>query len=174
MWPKSYLWQICIGWNQKLELRMSFCSSNRPQQWHPNTCLGHLGQKDTGRKGANASRGWVGVNARGQFVEQKLMPSSSFRCYQMHICHRYDFGHTLLCYLSWTWMFNKPTSGASLLIKSSCLAPASGVTKCIFVTEMILVTHLFVLLKSYLNVQQTHLTCHVFVMRPICWTKAHV
>jgi hypothetical protein len=29
-------------------------------------------------------------------------------------CHRYDFGHTLLCYLSRTWMFNKPTSDHSL------------------------------------------------------------
>jgi hypothetical protein len=29
-----------------------------------------------------------------RFVEQKLMLSSSFRCYQIHNCHRYDFGHT--------------------------------------------------------------------------------
>jgi hypothetical protein len=29
------------------------------------------------------------------------------------------FGHTLLCYLSLTWMFNKPTSVAGLLNKRS-------------------------------------------------------
>jgi len=39
---------------------------------------------------------------RGRFVEQKLMLSSSFRCYQIHNCHRSDIGHTLLCYLSRT------------------------------------------------------------------------
>jgi hypothetical protein len=27
------------------------------------------------------------------------MLSSSFRCDQIHKCHRYDNGHTLLCYL---------------------------------------------------------------------------
>jgi hypothetical protein len=53
---------------------------------------------------------------------------------------RYDFGHTLLCCLSWTWMFNKPTSEAGLSNKSLCLAPALGVTKFIIVTDIILVT----------------------------------
>jgi hypothetical protein len=38
----------------------------------------------------------------GRFVEQKLMLNSSFRCDQIHDCQRYDFGHTLLCYLSLT------------------------------------------------------------------------
>jgi len=52
---------------------------------------------------------------------------------------RYDFGHTLLCNLSPTYMFNRPTSEAGLLNKSSCLAPALGVTKFIIVTDMILV-----------------------------------
>ncbi len=38
----------------------------------------------------------IGPGTRGQFVEQKLMLSSSFRC---DLSQRYDFGHTLLCYL---------------------------------------------------------------------------
>ncbi len=70
--------------------------------------------------------------SRGWFIEQKFMLSSSFRCSPIHNCHKYDFGHTLLCYLSRTQMFNKPTSEqaeASLLNKSSCSAPTSGVTK---------------------------------------------
>jgi hypothetical protein len=37
-----------------------------------------------------------------RFVEQKLLLSSSLSCYQIHNCHRYDFGHTLLSYLSLT------------------------------------------------------------------------
>ncbi len=37
-------------------------------------------------------------------------------------------------------MFNKPTSEAGSLKKSSCLAPTVGVTKFIIVTDMILVT----------------------------------
>ncbi len=41
----------------------------------------------------------------------------------------------------------------SLLIKSSCLAPALGVAKFIIVTDMIFV----VSLKSDLDVQQTHI-----------------
>jgi len=47
--------------------------------------------------------------SRGRFVEQKLMLSSNFRCDQIHNCHWYDLGHTLLWYLSQTQMFNKPT-----------------------------------------------------------------
>ncbi len=39
---------------------------------------------------------------RGPFVEQKFMLSSSLRCYQLHNCQIYDFGHPLLSYLSWT------------------------------------------------------------------------
>jgi hypothetical protein len=39
---------------------------------------------------------------RGQFVEQKLMLSSNFRCDQIYKYQRYDLGHTLLCYLSQT------------------------------------------------------------------------
>jgi hypothetical protein len=40
---------------------------------------------------------------------KKLMLSYSFRCDQIHNCLTYIFGHTLLFYLSQTWMFNKPT-----------------------------------------------------------------
>jgi hypothetical protein len=43
-----------------------------------------------------------GFVIRGQFVEQNLMLSSSFRRDQIYNGHRYYFGHTLLCYLSWT------------------------------------------------------------------------
>jgi hypothetical protein len=37
-------------------------------------------------------------------------------------------------------MFNKPTSEAGLLNKSSCLAAALGVTKFVIVTDKILTT----------------------------------
>jgi hypothetical protein len=37
---------------------------------------------------------------RGRFVEQKLMLSSSFRFDKINNCQRFDFSHTLLCYLS--------------------------------------------------------------------------
>jgi len=47
----------------------------------------------------------------GQFAEQKLVLSSNFRCDQIYKNGGYDFGHTLLCYLSLTKMFNKPTTG---------------------------------------------------------------
>jgi hypothetical protein len=40
------------------------------------------------------------AGARGPFVKQKLVLTSSFRCDLIHNCHRYDFGHTSLCYLS--------------------------------------------------------------------------
>ncbi len=40
----------------------------------------------------------------GRFVEQKLALSSSFRCDQIYKIRRYDFGHTLLCYLSQTYV----------------------------------------------------------------------
>ncbi len=46
----------------------------------------------------------------GPFVEQKLMLSSSFKCDQNYKYERYYFGHTLLCFLSPTSMFNKPTT----------------------------------------------------------------
>jgi len=40
------------------------------------------------------------ASLRGQFVESMLMHSSSFRCDQIYNCQIYNFGHTLLCYLS--------------------------------------------------------------------------
>ncbi len=76
----------------------------------------------------------------GLFVGLKLVLSCSFRCDQIHGRNRYDFGHTLLCFLSPTKMFNKPTSVAGLLDKSSRLAPAFGVTKFIIEIDMILAT----------------------------------
>jgi hypothetical protein len=53
-------------------------------------------------------------------------------------------------------LFNKPTSEAGSLSKSSCLAAARGVSKFIATVTMNLVT-LLGLLKSDLDVQQTHL-----------------
>ncbi len=50
------------------------------------------------------------THIRGQFVEQKLTLSCSFRSDQIYNNHCYVFGNTLLCYSSQTWMFNKPTS----------------------------------------------------------------
>jgi hypothetical protein len=57
----------------------------------------------------------IWLASRGRLVEQKLILSSSFRCCQIHNCHRYDFGHTLLRFLSRTKMFNKLTSGKNTL-----------------------------------------------------------
>ncbi len=48
----------------------------------------------------------------GQFVEQMLLLSLNFRCDQIYKYRLHDFGHTLLCYLSQTYMFNKLTSAA--------------------------------------------------------------
>ncbi len=45
-------------------------------------------------------------------LNKRLMLSSNFRCDQIQKYEIYDFGHTLLCYLSRTQMFNKPASGA--------------------------------------------------------------
>ncbi len=57
---------------------------------------------------------------RVRFVERKLMISSSLRCDQSQKCHRYVFGHTLLCYLSWTRMLNKPTSANLFVTLAKC------------------------------------------------------
>ncbi len=43
-------------------------------------------------------------------LNKGLMLSSSFRCDQIYRYKIYHFGHTFLCYLSQTLMFNKPTS----------------------------------------------------------------
>ena len=74
-------------------------------------------------------------------LNKRLMLSSSFRCDQIYKYKIYNFGHTLLCYLSPTEMFNELASGkVDLLNRSSCLAPALGVTKFMIVIDMILVT----------------------------------
>ncbi len=57
------------------------------------------------------------------------MFSSNFKCDQIYEYEIKNFGYTLLCYLSRTFMFNKPALEVGLLNKSSCLAPALGVTK---------------------------------------------
>ncbi len=44
--------------------------------------------------------------------------SLSFRCDHFYKWQRYDFGHTLFCWLSQIRMFNKPTSGLSVLFIS--------------------------------------------------------
>ncbi len=44
-------------------------------------------------------------------LNTRLMLSSSFRCDQIYKYELYDFGHTLLCYLSRTLLFNKLASG---------------------------------------------------------------
>jgi hypothetical protein len=76
----------------------------------------------------------------GQFVQQELMLSCSFRCDMIHNCRSYDFGHTLLYCISLTWMFNKPTSEGGLLNERSCIAAALGVTKFTNARGMISVT----------------------------------
>ncbi len=48
--------------------------------------------------------------SEASLLNKGLMLSSSFRCDQIYMYKTYDFGHTLLCYLSRTQMFNKPTS----------------------------------------------------------------
>ncbi len=69
----------------------------------------------------------------------------SFRRDQIYEYERYDFGHTLLCYLSLTYMFHKPTpvTKAGYLNKGSCLARVLGVTKFMNMRDMILVTLCF-------------------------------
>ncbi len=73
------------------------------------------------------------------FVEQMLALSSSFRSDQIKKCESYDFGRTLLCSLSQTQVFNKPTSVPGLFNKCLCLARALGVTKFTNVRDMTLV-----------------------------------
>ncbi len=100
----------------------------------------------------------------GRFVEQKLMLSSSFMCNQIFKCQRYNFGHT---YVGLKCLTNPPQSHhginkrlkaqTGLLNKSSCLAPALSVTKFTNAWDMIW-SHIVVILKLDLDVQQTHLS----------------
>ncbi len=61
-------------------------------------------------------------------------------------------------------LFNKASENG-LLNKSSCLPQALGATKLIIATDMILVTsHFVLLLKSHLDVQQTHLRAPDFMV----------
>ncbi len=52
-------------------------------------------------------------------LNKRLMLSSSFRCDQIYKYEIYNFGHTLLCYLSPTLMFNELTTG--LIVKKLSL-----------------------------------------------------
>ncbi len=87
---------------------------------------------------------------RGKFVVQKLVLSSSFKCDRIHNSYCYHSGHTLLCCLSETYKFNKQSSEAGLLNKSSCLAAALGGPKLL----IIIWSHFVVLLKSDLDIHK--------------------
>ncbi len=76
------------------------------------------------KDGAKCQKETSNPKAGGQFFEQNIMLSSSIRCDQTHKCHLYNFGHTLLRYLSQTQMFQQTHFG--LLTISSCLAAALG------------------------------------------------
>ncbi len=84
------------------------------------------------------SQTWM-FNKLYRFDEQKLLLISNFRCDNMHKIHYNEFGHTVV-QKSQTWMLNKSTSEAGSLKKSSCLAPALGVTKFTAARDLILVT----------------------------------
>jgi hypothetical protein len=66
--------------------------------------------------GVSMHAGWLECmkGTRGGYVEKKLVLNCIFRCGQIHNSQSYQFSHTLLCYLSRTWMFNKPISGKRL------------------------------------------------------------
>jgi hypothetical protein len=52
--------------------------------------------------------GFQQVHFCGWFVKLKLIISSNFRYDQIHICRKSYFGHTFLCSISQTYMFNNP------------------------------------------------------------------
>jgi hypothetical protein len=77
------------------------------------TSFGNMGK---GPKNHLVGKGLIGQGrkgTRGRFVEQKFMLSTNFRCYKIHTCKSCGFGYTMLCYLSRTKMFNKPTSAVT-------------------------------------------------------------
>ncbi len=71
-------------------------------------------------RGGMGRKGWKGMlslvkckltqETEAGLLNKSLMLSSSFRCDQSYKYELYDFGHTLLCYLSRTLMFNKLAS----------------------------------------------------------------
>ncbi len=134
MWPKSYLQHLKIRSHWKLELGMSICSTKwlwgssfRCEQIHKcqrcdfgHTLLCYLSPTWMFNKPMIKHISTVfkiDWSDWGQFVEQKLMLNSNFRCYKIYNCQRYDLGHTLLCYLSLTQMFIKLTYGKVQRIK---------------------------------------------------------
>jgi hypothetical protein len=63
-------------------------------------------------------------------LNKRLRLSSSFWCDQIYKYEIYNFGHTLLCYLSLTLMFNKPTSVACIIKHVTIVNDdSSGVSK---------------------------------------------
>ncbi len=76
-------------------------------------------------------------------------------CDQIYNCQRYDFGNTLVCYLSQTWLFNKPTS-ETMWISKSDLSSTKSVTYTIS-TIAVIRLNFDVVLGSDLDVEQTGL-----------------
>ncbi len=76
----------------------------------------------------------------GRFVEQMLMLSSCFRCYQIHNYQRYDFGHTLLCHISRTWYSTNPPLKLDKFLAAKCAAPFGGYHRFLFLGGKIVVT----------------------------------
>jgi hypothetical protein len=131
-----------------------FSIKAHPSQFH---ILNEEGRKSRGL--VNTDNLYAIAKNLGRFFEPKLMLSSNFRCDQIYKYELYDFGHTLLCYLSQTKMFNEPTSEAGLLNKGLML---SSNFRCDQILksqkwEIWLWSHFVMLLKSDLDVQQTHL-----------------
>jgi hypothetical protein len=61
--------------------------------------------------------------SRFLFVKHKLMLSFNFRWDQIHNSHQSEFGHTSLCSLSLTLMFNKLDNDSMLLHRWCCKIP---------------------------------------------------
>jgi hypothetical protein len=64
----------------------------------------------------------------------------SFRCDQIRNSHSYEYGHSVVLLKS---RFNVQPTHLSLLMESSCLAPAQDVTKFISVGDINLLTLCF-------------------------------
>jgi hypothetical protein len=85
----------------RLQLRLNFCSTNlKSEQIYNWRDLVLISLYCATQVRLNVKQ--TSLGHREQFVEQKLTLSS--KCYQIHRCQRYNFGHTLLCFLSQTWM----------------------------------------------------------------------
>jgi hypothetical protein len=104
---------------------------------------------------------------KGVLLKAGLLNKSSYLAPTLYVTKFMGFivtilGHTLLFYLSQTWLFNKPTyvyfansQRPVCWTKARAQLYLYCATKCIIVKDMIYVT-LCVLLKSDLVSQQTH------------------